>query len=216
MKKTFAVLLIIAGISIALYPEVKWGYSRWQQEKVMHELEEYMNKEDTDTAQPESGSGNNGNTQNDSSKNKQTSQDDKASEIRDEYIKKHLEGILKIPRINLNMPVLKGATNKNLAISPSSIEGTGKAGEFCNYCIAGHHSYLYGHQFNRLGELKVGDKIIFQSIEGVFTYTVRNIYLVHPTDTSHLKPQKGQRLITLITCDYRLKPTGRLLVTGAM
>lgn len=215
MKKAVSILLIVAGIAIILYPAVKRDYAARQQAKILKELDQYI----TDTSEDESSDSSvssSAASKSPSPSQSASSDEDKKKAEMDAYIKKNIEGVLKIPEIDLNMPVLKGASKKNLAISPSSMDGTGKAGTVCNYCIAGHRSRTYGHQFNRLGELKKGDKIFFQSTSDTFTYTISDIKLVKATDASLLAPVKGEKLMTLITCDYRLKPTGRLIVTAVM
>lgn len=97
-----------------------------------------------------------------------------------------------------------------------SIKDTGKPGKEGNYCVAAHRSRRYGHQFNRLGEISIGDEIIFHTETEIYTYLVKEINLVKASDADYLKARGRNKDITLITCDYRLKPTGRLLVTGEL
>ena len=73
---------------------------------------------------------------------------EKEKQARDEYIKNNMEGMLKIDKIDLHLPVLRGATEKNMKISVASIKGTGKIGDMGNYAIAGHRNYTYGRNFN--------------------------------------------------------------------
>jgi sortase A len=123
-----------------------------------------------------------------------------------------MDGILTIDKINLRLPILKGATTSNLKLSVASIIGTGKIGQPGNYCIAGHRSYAYGKNFNRLDELKPGDIIQITAADNQYQYTVTEKLYVKPTDVWVLSGNGTDKEISLITCDPMINPTQRLVV----
>lgn len=135
---------------------------------------------------------------------------------RETYIKENTEGILKIEKIKLYQPVLKGITEKNLNISLASIENTCKLGEMGNYCIAGHRSRTYGRNFNRLDELALGDLIEMITDNHIYQFEIFEKVLVKADETGLLKSNNTEQLITLITCDYSQKPSLRLIIRGRL
>jgi sortase A len=110
-------------------------------------------------------------------------------------------GIVEIPKINVKLPILQGASSANLNRGAAHLTGTAMLGGSGNAVVAAHHSYKYGRMFNRLGEITKGDTITIQTGKQIFSYKVTGTKTVKPNDVSVLnQPQKGQYL-TLITCD---------------
>lgn len=203
MKKFIAVILILLGIFLISYPKLKETYFDYQQKKLikawsdtMEDLGDYAGEASKEDAF----------VQVESEKN----------DYLTGYIESHMEGVLKIDKINVLLPILKGATKTNLDISAASVSGTGKPGEIGNYCISAHRSRSYGRQFNRLNELKKGDKIEVVVKDKTYTYAVSDKFLVEAEDTWVMLPQKGEKLLTLITCDYSRKPYPRLIIRAKL
>lgn len=139
-------------------------------------------------------------------------------EERNSYISslRAVEGVLEIESIDFLMPIVIGATSKNLDVSISSLDGMSKPWETGNYAIAGHRSLKYGRHFNRLNELTNGDIMTIRDMNEVLhVYEVYSILLVHETDLSVLENNDFDEL-TLITCDPvgAKNPEFRLIVKG--
>lgn len=128
------------------------------------------------------------------------------------YVLENMEGILTIDKINLNYPILRGATKYHLDLTICSVAGSPEIGKEGNYCLAGHRSRIYGRQFNRLTELRDRDIVSLNDGVNRYDYAVVQTMLVSPEDTWVLDDVAGQRILTLITCDYTTKPTGRFIV----
>ncbi|MDD4570650.1 MAG: class D sortase [Tepidanaerobacteraceae bacterium] len=209
MRRFIASLLILLGIILIFYPKLKQVYFDYQQKKLLEtwtkslaELDEY---DDTDS-EPEI-----------EDNLIEAGSEPKQNDYLTHYIKSHMEGILKIEKIKLQIPILKGATKANLDISAASIEGTGKPGEVGNYSISAHRSRTYGRQFNRLDELEKGDRVeLIIKEDVIYTYQVFEKLLVEAEDTWVMLPQKKEKLLTLITCDYSRKPYPRLVVKARL
>ena len=206
MKKAVAIILIITGIALVAYPKLKEYYYDRRQAQLMEVWEESMDileRQDPDEAEgiPESA-------------------DDEAAararEQRNRYIRQNMEGTLRIDKISLNMPILKGATERNLLISISSLDGTAGPGEVGNYCIAGHRCRTTGRHFNKLDRLGEGDAIVVTTKDSSYHYEVFESIIVQPEDTWVMAPEGDERLITLITCDYSEEPSLRLVVRGRL
>lgn len=126
-------------------------------------------------------------------------------------------GILSIPAIEFESPVLKGATRQNLNLSIATVEPTAEPGADGNFAIAGHNSRTYGRHFNRLSELKSGDELLVETREGNYTYTVTDVYVVEAEDVWVLGDTIHGAEITLITCHYPKEGrTQRLIVKGIL
>ena len=63
------------------------------------------------------------------------------------------------PRIGVDQFVVEGTAAADLAKGPGHYIGTAMPGQQGNIAIAGHRT-TYGAPFNRLDELKVGDKVV--------------------------------------------------------
>lgn len=121
-------------------------------------------------------------------------------------------GKIKISKINLVMPILLGASEKNLNRGAAVIAGTSAFGEIGNVGVAAHRGRSYGLFFNRLDELENGDIIEVTAENKIYKYTVYKTHIVEPTDVSVLYRNKKDKVLTLVTCDPVVNPTHRLIV----
>jgi sortase A len=106
-------------------------------------------------------------------------------------------GVLKIPAIDLEVPVLEGTDGLTLNRAVGHIDGTplpmhGGAG---NVGIAGHRDGF----FRGLRDIHLGDAIDLLVEEGNFRYVVDEIVIVPPGDVSVLATRSKPGL-TLVTC----------------
>ena len=109
-------------------------------------------------------------------------------------------GVINIPSINVNYPILSTYTDELLKIAPCRFHGP-NPNEVGNLCIAGHN-YKNSKFFSKVPNLQLGDKIEITDLSGrMLTYTVYDKFIVNPDElacTSQLT--KGKKEITLITC----------------
>ena len=134
----------------------------------------------------------------------------------DEPLPTEMMGTLEIPSIELNLPILEGATEESLASAVGHLTGTPFIGEEGNAALAAHRGYSFGRLFNRLDELKKGDTILATTQEGPFQYEVTDAFLVKPEDVSVLEPFSEGSTITLITCHPIRNPTHRIIVQAEL
>lgn len=128
--------------------------------------------------------------------------------------KQDIIGMLDIPTIEFHQPILKGTNKTNLAISVTTVEPTVLPGEYGNLTIAGHNSWSYGRNFNRLNEVSKGDRLMLDDGEEIYVYVVTEIEIVEPKDVWILNSDPKKQEITLITCSPMKEPTHRLIVKG--
>ena len=123
-------------------------------------------------------------------------------------------GILTIPKIDAELPVLSGVSKEQLKISEGWVRETDPVGSAGNAVIAGHRSYTSGEHFNRLEELEAGDEILFTAADGEdMRFLVSEILTAEPDDPAvFARPEDGEAQLTLYTCTPIKVATHRLIV----
>lgn len=110
-------------------------------------------------------------------------------------------GIIEIPKINIEYPILSDTTDEFLKIAPCRFYGPypNKEG---NMCIAGHN-YDDNRFFSNLNKLDIGDTInIYDSNSNSISYEVYKKYEAYENDTSCTSQgTNGKKEITLVTCN---------------
>jgi len=106
---------------------------------------------------------------------------------------------LRIPRLRLNVFVVKNVTNRALAGGPGHFPETALPWQTGNCVIAGHLN-IWGSWFDHLSRLKPGDQVILETVRHRYIYRVTGHSVVSPTDTAVLKDHGARRELTLLTC----------------
>ncbi|URZ02525.1 class D sortase [Clostridium felsineum] len=120
-------------------------------------------------------------------------------------------GILEIPKIELKVAIGEGTDMKTLKYAVGHFKNTAMPGEDGNFCLAGHRSYTYGQYFNRLGEIKIGDEMTVETINGTYKYKVYSTQVVLPSEV-HVLDQSKDATMTLVTCTPIRIATHRLII----
>lgn len=119
----------------------------------------------------------------------------------DEQIKGNkVVGIIRIPKINIEYPILETTTVDTLNISITKFWGN-EINEIGNVSLAGHNN-LNGTMFGKVKNLKNGDIIELTDIQNnTVKYEIFKMYIIDPNDISCILPvEEGTREVTLITC----------------
>jgi sortase A len=103
--------------------------------------------------------------------------------------------VLRIAKLQLEVPVFEGTDDLVLDRGVGHIPGTVLPGETGNIGVAGHRDGF----FRVLKDVKPGDTIELLAPRRTDHYVVGQILLVRPDDVSVLKPQQVSSL-TLVTC----------------
>ena len=104
-------------------------------------------------------------------------------------------GILRIPKIRVEVPVLEGTDDLTLNRGVGRIAGTAGVGQDGNIGIAGHRDGF----FRGLKDIGLGDVIELVTTRQVEKYVVDRVVIVDPNDVSPLQPRSRPSL-TLVTC----------------
>ena len=203
----FCVFLVCLLFSYYIYAE----YDRGKSEEVSQEILEGLSKE----------KGNDSNSEIDTTIKKTDNiiivalEDDEEIEIPEEITNQEpsiveyttseganytVEAIIRIPRLEINYPVIAETSEELLKISINKYWGPAP-NEVGNYCVVGHN-YKSKKMFGRLSEAVNGDIVELEGIDGeVVKYSVYDKYTVDPTDTKCTSQlTNGRREVTLITC----------------
>ena len=122
-------------------------------------------------------------------------------------------GVITIPSINLNLPISKGITNQNLALSAGTFRPDMKMGQG-NYALAGHNMSNLGPTvlFSPLYfKGKIGQKVYITNLKKIYEYQITEKKFISKYDTQ-VVANTHQRIITLVTCDAT--GANRLMVRG--
>ena len=133
--------------------------------------------------------------------NENSKNDKKEKKIIDlKYKGQKVIGLIEIPAIDLEYPILEKTTKLAMATSISRYYG-GEINEYGNVSLAGHNNYS-GTMFGRNKNLKKGDKVLLTDLTGkTLEYEIYDIFVTHPDDTKVLETKdKTIREVTLITC----------------
>lgn len=103
---------------------------------------------------------------------------------------------MRVPRLDVELYVLAGASGRTLAFGPGHLYGTATPGAVGNSVIAAHRDT----HFAFLKDLRKGDEVIVETPTQTHRrYIVSEARVVHEQDVDVLKHDRAARL-TLVTC----------------
>ena len=111
-------------------------------------------------------------------------------------------GVLRIPAMDLEMPIYLGANDENMAAGAAVLTQTSIpiGGENTNAVIAGHRGWNGYPYFLDIENLQVEDLVYIKNIWEELTYKVTAIRIVYPDDIDAILIQPGKDMVTLLTC----------------
>ena len=104
-------------------------------------------------------------------------------------------GVLRIPKLQLAVPILPGTDDRTLDRAVGHVDDTAPPGADGNSAIAGHRDGF----FRGLKDIATGDVIELDTLQGKQIYRVERTWVVAPEDVWVLDPTAAPAL-TLITC----------------
>ena len=183
--KTFAYILLIIAIIVIGMIIYKYGSNQINEKESKQTIETFNQIE---------------------IKNDEEQETESSNEIQLEYKGHKVIGIVKIPQINIEYPIIEiGDIDPESAKKPMKLSITKywgeKVNDYGNLSIAGHNN-KDGTMFGKTKKLKIGDIVELTDLTGkTITYSIYNIFVTDPNDVSILLPQDEKiREVTLITC----------------
>jgi len=105
-------------------------------------------------------------------------------------------GILRIPIIQKELPIVEGTDDDALKHGVGHYTGTVYPGQKDQILLSGHRDTV----FTGLDKLKNGDTIIMEMQHGTFTYAVVDTEIVDANDTTVIRSTAPEEVLTLSTC----------------
>lgn len=107
-------------------------------------------------------------------------------------------GILYIPRLEREIPIIEGTDEDELAKGVGHFSGTGFPGENKQILLSGHRDTV----FRDFGDLEDGDELHIRMKQGTFIYTIDDseTQIVPADDTSVIDPNRKDEVLSVSTC----------------
>lgn len=105
-------------------------------------------------------------------------------------------GILSIPRIDAELPIVEGTDEDELEKGVGHYKTSVYPTQKDQIVLSGHRDTV----FRKMGEVKIGDELIVQLPYGTFTYIIEGTKIVDAADTTVIKSTAPNEELVLTTC----------------
>ena len=125
-------------------------------------------------------------------------------------------GYLEIPVLQTTLPIYHGTSDAVLSVGVGHLEGSSLpvGGEGTHSVLSGHRGLPSAKLLTDLDKMVVGDIFMVHVLDETLTYEVDQIRIVEPQDVGELAIIDGMDYCTLVTCTPYGINTHRLLVRG--
>ena len=214
----FLVLLLLAGVSLLLYPSLSDYWNSMHQTRAIASYAETVSQ--LDTAQYDEM------WKAAQDYNRSLAQRETAFALTDEQKAAYeslldvsglgVMGYIKIPEIDCSLPIYHGTEESVLQVAVGHLEWSSLpvGGEGTHCVLSGHRGLPSAKLFTNLDKLAVGDTFLLRVLDEVLTYEVDQILIVEPEQVDALGIVPGEDYCTLVTCTPYGINTHRLLVRG--
>ena len=214
----FLFLMLLAGLSLLLYPTVSDYWNSFHQSRAIASYAEQVAQIDNNVydqlwVDAES-------------YNRTLCGKENRYELSDEELTEYesllnvsgngIIGYIEIPSIGCSLPIYHGTDEAVLQIAVGHIAGTslpvGGQGTHC--ALSGHRGLPSAKLFTDLDKMVDGDIFVLRVLDETLTYEVDRILIVEPYEMDALEIEAGKDYCTLVTCTPYGINTHRLLVRG--
>lgn len=125
-------------------------------------------------------------------------------------------GRLRYESLGIDLPVYHGTEEETLERGVGHLEGTSLpvGGVGTRSVLTAHRGLPTATQFNELDEAEVGDIFTVSVLDQILTYEVTETQVISPDDTQAIVADPDKDLMTLITCTPLGINSHRILVTA--
>lgn len=214
----FLVLLLLAGVSLLLYPSLSDYWNSMHQTRAIASYAETVSQ--LDTAQYDEM------WKAAQDYNRSLAERETAFALTDEQKAAYeslldvsglgVMGYIEIPEIDCSLPIYHGTEESVLQVAVGHLEWSSLpvGGEGTHCVLSGHRGLPSAKLFTNLDKLAVGDTFLLRVLDEVLTYEVDQILIVEPEQVDALGIVPGEDYCTLVTCTPYGINTHRLLVCG--
>lgn len=212
------VMILLAGLSLLLYPTVSDYWNSLHQSRAIASYAEAVTNLDDDTYEKMWEAAVLYNEELGESGTKWFLTDEEKEEYEEllNISGTGIMGYIEIPSISVSLPIYHGTDEGVLQIAVGHLEGTSLpvGGESSHCVLSGHRGLPSAKLFTNLDELEEGDLFMIRVLDELLTYEVDQIRTVLPQEVSELEIVEGEDLCTLVTCTPYGINSHRLLVRG--
>jgi sortase A len=173
MIKKLSILVILIGITMISFGGYEFVKTKFAQKTSLQEAKKIVQIEKV-----------------------QTPKTDKAKEVVFDPKSSDVVGILEIPRIKAELPIVEGTAADDLEKGVGHYKGTAYPQGKDQIVLSGHRDTV----FRRMGELKIGDELIMKLSYGSFTYRIESTKIVDADDRTVIVPTAPEEVLTVTTC----------------
>lgn len=116
--------------------------------------------------------------------------------VNDSFEQGEAIGILKIPRLKAELPIIEGTDEDELEKGVGHYSTTVFPGQHDQILLSGHRDTV----FRSLGELEIGDIFLVSMPYGEFTYEITDSKIVDADDTTVIRSTAPNEILTVSTC----------------
>ena len=170
MKKIAAMVLVTAGLICIIYSGSELWKGRQLQVSTLHQAKAIMKEtEKTVTA---------------------------TKIIHPKVIDKNIIGILDIPKLNQELPIVEGTSPDQLAKGVGHYKTSSLPGNQDQIVFSGHRDTVFQH----FGELEKGDIVKVKLKSGTYLYVIDHMKIVEADDTTIIHHTQPKEELVLTTC----------------
>ena len=105
-------------------------------------------------------------------------------------------GVLSIPRLEVELPIIEGTHEDELAIGVGHYSKTAFPTDGKQILLSGHRDTV----FRQLGQLEIGDVFEVEMEYGTFVYLIAETFIVDADDTTVIDYSIDEEVLTVSTC----------------
>lgn len=218
MTNILLILILIAGLSLLIYPSFSDYWNSFTQSKVIVDYTQQIENLDTEKYDQLLAKARSYNEKLIGRRNPYLLSDEQKKEYEEllDITGIGIMGYIEIPAISVTIPIYHGTSDAVLQIAVGHLDWTSLpiGGESTHCVISGHRGLPSARIFTDLDKLVVGDIFVLRILDEVLTYEVDQILIVEPDETDELLIEEGKDYCTLVTCTPYGINTHRILLRG--
>lgn len=214
-----AVLLLLVGLGVMLFPTFSDLYYRWEASREIAQYNRALEAQPEDYSELWAAA---------EAYNRQLAsraadptaavESELAEQVR-QYLNplgNGMMGYVDIPKIGVHLPIYQGTQESALQAGAGHWLGTSlPTGGASTHCVlTAHNGLVKAKMFTDIDQLEEGDTFTLTVLDRVLTYEVDQILTTLPDELEPLRIVEGQDYVTLYTCTPYGINTHRLLVRG--
>ena len=218
LKLGFAALMILSGIGVAMYPVISNAVAQRHASAVIDSYDDTVQSMGTEKldAAKEAARSYNEQLSNAVDRDAAGEAADTGTSYVDLMDVGESLGYIKIPKIDVNLPIYEGTSDEVLLKGIGHLEGSSYplGGDSTHSVLTGHRGLAEAVLFTDLDKMQEGDKFYLHIMDEVLAYQVDQVKVVEPEHTEDLEIIPGGDYCTLVTCTPYAINTHRMLVRG--